>query len=89
MNQRVAAQSVDQLAAYLQRGMVAAGMPSFADPNAADLAALGRYLLRLNVETITKPASIAATARPTTWGAAQPGDWRTYNGSDSGNGTAP
>jgi PQQ-dependent dehydrogenase (methanol/ethanol family) len=89
MNQRVAEQSADQLAAYLQRGNVAAGMPSFADLAASDRAALIEYLLRLNVETITKPAAIAATARRTPWGAPQPGDWRTYNGSESGNRYSP
>jgi PQQ-dependent dehydrogenase (methanol/ethanol family) len=89
MNQRVAEQSADQLAAYLQRGNVAAGMPSFADLPASDRATLVRYLLRINVETITTPAPIAATTRPTTWGEPQPGDWRTYNGSDSGNRYSP
>ncbi|PYR74906.1 MAG: pyrrolo-quinoline quinone [Acidobacteria bacterium] len=89
MNQRVAEQSADQLAAYLQRGNVAAGMPSFADLSPSDRATLVRYVLRLNVDTITKPAPIGATARPTAWGAPQPGDWRTYNGSDSGNRFSP
>jgi PQQ-dependent dehydrogenase (methanol/ethanol family) len=88
MNQRVAEQSVEQLAAYIQRGNPAAGMPSFADLPEADRAALGRYLLRLNVDTILKPP-VAATTRPTTWGPPQPGDWRTYNGSDSGNRYSP
>ena len=63
MNQRVAEQSADQLAAYLQRGNLAAGMPSFADLTDTDRATLARYLLRINVETITKPAPLAATAR--------------------------
>ena len=89
MNQRVAEQSADQLAAYLQRGNVAAGMPSFADLSPRDRATLVRYLLNINVETITKPAAIAASTRPTTWGPPQPGDWRTYNGSDSGNRYSP
>ncbi len=66
MNQRVAEQSADQLATYLQRGNVAAGMPSFADLSASDRATLVRYLLNINVETITKPAAIAASTRPTT-----------------------
>ena len=88
MNQRVAEQSPDQLTAYLQRGNVAAGMPSFADLSVSDRAVLVRYLLRLNVDTITKPAPIAPTT-PITWGAPQPGDWRTYNGSDSGNRYSP
>jgi len=88
MNQRVAEQSADQLAAFLQRGNVAAGMPSFADLSASDRATLVRYLLQINVETITKPP-VAAATRPTSWGAPQPGDWRTYNGSDSGNRYSP
>src|SRR5437868_15401201 len=36
MNQRVAEQSSEQLGAYLERGNVAAGMPSFADLAADD-----------------------------------------------------
>src|SRR6266540_474267 len=84
MNPRVAEQSAEQLAAYIQRGNVGAGMPSFADVNAADRTTLARYLLRLNVDTITQPP-LAAAARPRAWGPSQPGDWRTYNGSDSGN----
>jgi PQQ-dependent dehydrogenase (methanol/ethanol family) len=89
MNPRVAEQSADQLTAYLQRGNVAAGMPSFADLAASDRETLVRYVLRLNVDTITKPAPITATTRQTAWGAPQPGDWRTYNGSDSGNRYSP
>lgn len=52
MNPRVAAQSVEQLRAYLQRGNPGAGMPAFADLPADDLLALARYLRRINVETI-------------------------------------
>jgi PQQ-dependent dehydrogenase (methanol/ethanol family) len=89
MNPRVAEQSADQLTVYLQRGNVAAGMPSFADLSASDRATLARYLLRLNVDTITKPAPVGAPARPTSWSAPHPGDWRTYNGSDSGNRFSP
>jgi len=89
MNQRVAEQSADQLAAYLKRGNVAAGMPSFADLSDGDRATLARYLLSLNVETITKPASFVETSPPRVWSAPQPGDWRTYNGSDSGNRYSP
>ena len=87
MNQRVAEQSADQLAAYIQRGNPGAGMPSFADLPDSDRAALARYLLRLNVDTITKPPVAAPTRRA--WGPPQPGDWRTYNGADSGNRYSP
>jgi PQQ-dependent dehydrogenase (methanol/ethanol family) len=88
MNQRVAEQPAAQLAAYIQRGNPAAGMPAFADLPDGDRTALARYLLRLNVDTILKPPA-AATPRPVVWGAPQPGDWRTYNGSDSGNRYSP
>jgi len=84
MNQRVAELSAEQIADYLQRGSVAAGMPSFANLDAAERLALARYLLRLNVDTILKPPAAAPARRPA-WGRPQPGDWRTYNGADSGN----
>ena len=89
MNPRVAEQTADQLAAYLERGNVAAGMPSFADLSSSDRASLVRYLMRLNVDTITKPALVDAATRPKLSDAPQPGDWRTYNGSDSGNRFSP
>src|SRR3954454_860489 len=89
MNPRVAEQTADQLGAYLQRGNVAAGMPSFADLPASDRATLVHYLQRLNVDTITKPALIDGAPRPILSDAPQPGDWRTYNGSDSGNRFSP
>jgi len=89
MNPRVAQQTADQLAAYLERGNQAAGMPSFADLSASDRMALGRYLLHLNADTITKPASIDEARRPTLSDAPRAGDWRTYNGSDSANRFSP
>ena len=55
MNPRVAAQSVEQLRGYLQRGNPGAGMPAFADLPADDLLALARYLRRINVDTIMPP----------------------------------
>src|SRR5258708_34905057 len=64
-------------------------MPSFADLTASDLSTLVGFLRILNVETITKPPPLAAPARPATWGAPRSGDWRTYNGSDSGNRYSP
>lgn len=89
MNPRVAVQSVAQLRSYLERGNVSAGMPSFSDLPPADLQALARYLLRLNVETIIPPPPAADAARKTTWGPPQPGDWRSYNGDDSANRYSP
>lgn len=85
MNPRVAQQTPDQLASYLQRGNAAAGMPSFADLSDPERASLVRYLKDVNADTITKPASVDATPRRTLSDTPQPGDWRTYNGSDSGN----
>ena len=89
MNPRVAAQTADQLAAYLRRGNAAAGMPSFADLSDSDRAALVRYVKDLNADTITKPTLTGATTRPKLSGTPQPGDWRTYNGSESGNRFSP
>ncbi len=88
MNPRVAQQTVEQLRAYLERGNPGAGMPAFADLPAADLLALARYLRRINVETILPPPA-ADPARTVEWGPPQPGDWRTYNGHDSGNRYSP
>ncbi|MDE3164226.1 MAG: PQQ-binding-like beta-propeller repeat protein [Acidobacteriota bacterium] len=88
-NPRVAAQSVDQLRAYLERGDPGAGMPSFSDLPAADLLTLARYLRRLNNETILPPPATPAPDNKTVWGPPQPGDWRTYNGDESGNRYSP
>ncbi|HTS63708.1 MAG TPA: PQQ-binding-like beta-propeller repeat protein [Candidatus Acidoferrales bacterium] len=87
MNPRVAAQSADQLRAYLERGNPAAGMPSFADLPKADLTALAAHLRRINNDTILMPP--AEPGRKIAWGPPQPGDWLTYNGSDSGNRYSP
>jgi PQQ-dependent dehydrogenase (methanol/ethanol family) len=89
MNPRVAEQSDEQLAAYLQRGNVAAGMPAFADLTPDDRASLVRYVKRLNVDTITKPVATEAADRRKLSDTPQPGDWRTYNGFDSGNRFSP
>ena len=92
MNPRVAEQSPEQLSAFLERGNVAAGMPSFADLSAADRMALASYLLHLNVGLVIQPTPNAEGAEPTskvTWGAPQPGDWLTYNGNDSANRYSP
>jgi PQQ-dependent dehydrogenase (methanol/ethanol family) len=88
MNPRVATQSADQLRAYLERGNPGAGMPPFPDAPADDLLVLARYLRRINVETIIPPPA-AAPARTVAWGPPEPGDWRTYNGSDSANRYSP
>jgi PQQ-dependent dehydrogenase (methanol/ethanol family) len=88
MNPRVAGQSAEQLRAYLEHGNPGAGMPSFGDLPADDLATLARYLRRINVETIVGPVT-AAESRRITWGAPQPGDWLTYNGNDSANRYSP
>ena len=84
-NQRVAQQSVEQLAAYIQNGNVAAGMPAFADLPPADRTALARYVRRLNTDLILRPAPPPDLARKTTFGPPQPGDWLNYDGNYSGN----
>jgi len=88
-NPRVAEQSADQLSSFLERGNIAAGMPSFADLPAADRRALAQYLLALNVGTVIRPSSSAEPARKITWRAPQPGDWLTYNGNVSANRFSP
>src|SRR5688500_14811799 len=87
MNPRAASQPVEQLRAYLERGNPGAGMPAFAELSADDLLALARYLRRINVETIIPPP--AAPARTVAGGPPRPGDWRTYNGNESGNRYSP
>lgn len=83
MNARVAERSAEQLGAYLQRGNIAAGMPSFSDLSANDRASLVSYLRSLNVKVL--PAAVGEPARKITWGAPQAGDWLSYNGNDSAN----
>src|SRR5690349_9021896 len=87
LNPRIATQSAEQLRAYLERGNPGAGMPAFSDVPADDLLALARYLRRINVETILPPPP--GPARTAAWGPPRPGDWRTYNGNDSGNRYSP
>jgi PQQ-dependent dehydrogenase (methanol/ethanol family) len=87
-NPRVAAQSAEQLRAYIAAGNPAAGMPAFADLPPAELAALAQYLRRINNDTILMPVTVDAN-RKFNWGAPQPGDWRTYNGDPSGNRYSP
>src|SRR5207253_8827891 len=81
LNPRVAAQSSEQLRDFLRRGNPGAGMPAFADLAADDRTTLVRYLRSINAETILPPPPTPST--PGAWGPPQPGDWRTYNGSDS------
>jgi PQQ-dependent dehydrogenase (methanol/ethanol family) len=88
MNPRVAAQSSEQLRAYIEHGNVAAGMPSFGDLPVADLISIARYLRGLNVEMIVEPTAMKP-ARKITWGAPKPGDWLTYNGNASANRYSP
>jgi alcohol dehydrogenase (cytochrome c) len=87
LNPRVAAQSSEQLRDFLRRGNAGAGMPAFPDVAADDLTTLVRYLRSINVETILPPQPTASG--PLAWGPPQPGDWRTYNGSDSANRYSP
>jgi PQQ-dependent dehydrogenase (methanol/ethanol family) len=86
-NSRVAAQSPDQLHDYLTHGNPAAGMPSFASLPTADLLTLARFLRRINNDTILTPP--LQPTRTVTFGPPKPGDWRTYNGSDSANRFSP
>lgn len=81
-NSRVAEQTPDQLRAYVRQGNPNAGMPAFAQLSDADLTAVARYLRRLNVETVLAPP-VAVPAIPI--GPPLPGEWRTYNGDESGN----
>lgn len=85
MNARVAEQSAEQLQAYLKSGNIDAGMPSFADLSADDLASLVKYLRHINADTIVSPVTTTERTGKIAWGAPQPGDWLTYNGNDSAN----
>lgn len=89
MNPRVAEQSADQLSAFIERGNIAAGMPSFADLSAEDRMSLARYLRVLNMGTIAGPAKSSDAAPKLSWKPPQPGDWLTYNGDDSANRYSP
>jgi len=89
MNQRVAGQSPEQLSSFLEQGNIAGGMPSFSDLSSADRAALAKYLRSLNAGIIVRPPIASRPARTITWGPPKPGDWLTYNGSDSANRYSP
>ena len=88
MNPRVAAQSVEQLRAYLEHGNPAAGMPAFSELSKGDLASLASYLRRINNDTILMPVA-SEPGRKIAWGPPQPGDWLTYNGDDLANRYSP
>ncbi len=81
-NPRVAAQSVEQLRAFLARGNAAAGMPAFAELPADQLLTFAKYLRKLNENT---PVVANETTGKTTFRDPRPGDWLTYNGHESGN----
>jgi hypothetical protein len=89
MNARVAEQSPNELSTFLERGNIAAGMPSFADLPAADRRALAYYLLDLNVGLVIRPVAVTEPTRKVTWGSPRPGDWLSYNGNDSANRFSP
>jgi glucose dehydrogenase len=89
MNRRVAEQSEEQLRAYLKRGNVDAGMPSFADLSTTDLSSLAKYLRRINADTILTPPTSVESAPNIHFGPFQPADWPTYNGNDSANRHSP
>jgi PQQ-dependent dehydrogenase (methanol/ethanol family) len=89
MNPRVGAQSADQLDAYLQRGNIGAGMPSFSDLPAADRTALVAFLRGINGKASPAPGTAGEPARKIAWGEPRPGDWVSYNGSDSANRYSP
>ncbi|MDE3198581.1 MAG: PQQ-binding-like beta-propeller repeat protein [Acidobacteriota bacterium] len=84
-NARIAEQSAEQTGAFLARGNPAAGMPAFSDLSDADRLSLARFLRRLNANTIVGLVGSGEPARLVNWGPPGPGDWLTYNGSDSGN----
>ena len=61
-NPSVAEQSADQLSAFLERGNIAAGMPSFADLPAPTAGRSPSTCCALNVGTIIRPSSSAEPA---------------------------
>jgi cytochrome c553 len=89
LNPRVAEQTAAQLRVFLQHGNPGAGMPAFADLSEGDRSALASYLRSLNADTILRPTAEATSQRVVKWNDPQPGDWLTYNGSDSGNRYSP
>jgi cytochrome c553 len=88
-NPRIAEQSAEQLTAFIERGNVANGMPSFADLSAHDRMALAKYLRVLNMGTVSGPPKSSELAPKISWRPPQPGDWLTYNGDNSANRYSP
>lgn len=84
-NPRIAEQSTEELRAFLARGNVAAGMPSFADLPVKDLTSLAKYLRILNMGTVSGPMIANKHTPRISWAAPGPGDWLTYNGNDFAN----
>jgi PQQ-dependent dehydrogenase (methanol/ethanol family) len=89
MNPRVAEQSAEQLRAFLERGNIGAGMPSFAELSGKDLMQLANYLRVLNMGTVAGPMTSTEPGRKISWAAPQPGDWLTYNGNNSSSRYSP
>ena len=87
MNPRVAAQSVEQLRAIWSAEILAPACPPSPTCPPTTCCALARYLRRIN----SRPSFRRRRRRPhaRSWGPPQPGDWRTYNGSDSANRYSP
>ena len=77
------------MSAFLERGNVAAGMPSFADLPAGDRRRSPNICLLSIWERSSGQARSAEPARKISWGAPRPGDWLTYNGNDSANRYSP
>ena len=82
-NSHVAAQTREQLQAFLQRGNPGSGMPAFGDLPSADLLLLVDYLRSLN--TGAPSYEPPTTTTKITWHAPLPGDWSTYDGNFSAN----
>lgn len=88
-SQFVAAQTIEQLKLFLERGKIVAGMPSFADISASDMAAVVGYLHSVNLNTVINPAQSVEAVQKFSSLAPGPGDWASYNGSDSANRYSP
>ena len=79
-NPRLSGRTVAELRAIVRQGFPNAGMPAF-DLPADQLDALAEFVHGLNAGITVKPPA----GKRVTWGAPQPGDWLTYNGSLTAN----